>query len=159
MWIVNASSSKHYYPGEPVNYAVFLCWENRLFGFFVSHASLRSIREALEWGGMLLRNDHQQPCSGGGGWRKFIALIAQTAAAFRLPIALALLYLTLRYALYNQWFFSIFSTQPRPIFRSRFGDDFSMMGWFCSIFGTKIPWGFFGNATFTTFLYVRKNEV
>ena len=63
---------------------------------------------------MLLRNDHQQPCSGGGGWRKFIALIAQTAAAFRLPIALALLYLALRYALYNQWgFFSIVSTQPR----------------------------------------------
>ena len=148
MWIVNASSSKHYYPGEPVNYAVFLCWENRLFGFFVSHASLRSIREALEWGGMLLRNDHQQPCSGGGGWRKFIALIAQTAAAFRLPIALALLYLTLRYALYNQCFFSIFSTQPRPIFRSRFGDDFSMMGWFCSIFGTKIPWGFFWQRNF-----------
>ena len=62
---------------------------------------------------MLLRNDHQQPCSGGGGWRKFIALIAQTAAAFRLPIALALLYLTLRYALYNQWVFFRFSA-PNP---------------------------------------------
>ena len=63
---------------------------------------------------MLLRNDHQQPCSGGGGWRKFIALIAQTAAAFRLPIALALLYLTLRYALYNQCFFRFSAPNPDP---------------------------------------------
>ena len=64
---------------------------------------------------MLLRNDHQQPCSGGGGWRKFIALIAQTAAAFRLPIALALLYLTLRYPLCNQ-FFSMLAPSTDPFY-------------------------------------------